>query len=182
MSIITDALKKAQKERFPGPPSLKKNIESGTDVSTQRPTTAAKALNWPMPYAITTAVLSLVIVAIYLTTLFHSALPKKTAVNERTAKSEAQKHAAPSKPATAPTVKIEPFSITIPRIVSPAAVPVKASLDLTGIMYLPTSPQAVINGSTVKEGDVVDGYTVMKIYPESVKLSSDGVDTELKLK
>lgn len=135
-----------------------------------------------MAYAITAAVLLLVVAVIYITALFYSSLLKKDASDKRIPTSKTAKHAGQSTSASAPTVKIEPFSITIPRIASPAAIPAKAVPDLTGIMYLPTSPQAVINGRTVKEGDVVDGYTVMKIYPESVKLSSDDVETELKLR
>lgn len=43
---------------------------------------------------------------------------------------------------------------------------------LSGIMYSPTNPQAVINGVLVSEGEAVGGFTLTKISPTSVKLNS----------
>jgi hypothetical protein len=53
---------------------------------------------------------------------------------------------------------------------------------LNGIMYSPALPQAVINGVVVSEGDVIDGFVVLKIFPKNVTVVSDGKEFELKLR
>ena len=52
---------------------------------------------------------------------------------------------------------------------------------LNGVMYSPTNPQAIINGKLVSEGDKVGKFTLIKIYPSSVKVSSLGEEFELQL-
>ena len=52
---------------------------------------------------------------------------------------------------------------------------------LNGIMYTPTSPQAIINDTIVTEGDMVSGFSVVKISPESVMVSSGEEEFELEL-
>ena len=52
---------------------------------------------------------------------------------------------------------------------------------LSGIMYSPTNPQAIVNGKMVKEGDMINGFLIKKIDPNSVSVVSEGKETELKL-
>ena len=53
---------------------------------------------------------------------------------------------------------------------------------LTGIMYSPTLPQAIINGAVISEGEVVDGFLVLKILPGSVRFISGKEEFELELR
>ncbi len=53
---------------------------------------------------------------------------------------------------------------------------------LNGIMYSPTLPQAILDGTMVSEGDVINGFSVIKILPDSVRLASEGEEFELKLR
>lgn len=54
--------------------------------------------------------------------------------------------------------------------------------DLNGIMYSPTKPQAIVNGEMVSEGETASGWTVEKIFRDHVLLSSGEEETELKLR
>ena len=53
---------------------------------------------------------------------------------------------------------------------------------LNGIMYSPDNPQAVINGVMVSEGEVIDGCTIMKILPNKVRITAEGEEFELELR
>jgi biotin carboxyl carrier protein len=44
-----------------------------------------------------------------------------------------------------------------------------------------TTPRAVINGQLVKEGDVVEGFTVMKIQPRQITVQQDSVTLEIQM-
>lgn len=54
--------------------------------------------------------------------------------------------------------------------------------SLSGIMYSPDSPKAIINGVLTSEGEEIDGYTVKQILPDRIILSSDQGDFELRLR
>jgi len=51
-----------------------------------------------------------------------------------------------------------------------------SGLQLSGILWDPTAPIAVINGQTVGVGQDVDGYQVVDISPDRVSLT-DGTQT-----
>lgn len=54
--------------------------------------------------------------------------------------------------------------------------------ELNGIMYSSVNPQVILNGIVVFEGEKLGLYTVMKISPDRVKLSSGDEEFELKLR
>ncbi len=43
---------------------------------------------------------------------------------------------------------------------------------LNGIMFSPVLSQAVINGTTVAEGENIAGFSILKIFPHKVKIAS----------
>ncbi len=53
---------------------------------------------------------------------------------------------------------------------------------LTGIMYTPSAPKAIMNDMVVSEGEKVGNYTVVEILPDKVKISSEDKEFELKLR
>jgi len=64
------------------------------------------------------------------------------------------------------------------RLRNPSNVPM-----LTGIMYSPVNPQAVINGAMVSKGEIVDGFEVMEVLQDKVRMvSPTGKEFELKLR
>jgi len=51
-------------------------------------------------------------------------------------------------------------------------------LSLSGIMYLKGKPRAIINNRVLTEGDTLEGFTILKIGIDSVKVESpEGVST-----
>jgi hypothetical protein len=53
---------------------------------------------------------------------------------------------------------------------------------LGGIFYSAKNPVAILNGSAMKEGEMVGAYQVVKIQAYSVTLNCEGEDVELRLK
>jgi hypothetical protein len=60
---------------------------------------------------------------------------------------------------------------------APADLPV-----LNGTLYSPKNPVAIINGSALKEGEMVGAYEVVRIQATSVTLRSNGQDYVLRLR
>jgi hypothetical protein len=44
-----------------------------------------------------------------------------------------------------------------------------------------TTPRAMINGNLVKEGDIVDGFAVIKIQPRKITVQQDNVTLEIEM-
>jgi len=63
--------------------------------------------------------------------------------------------------------------------ISPSELP---NLKLQGIIYIPSRPQAMINGQTVTVGDEVGGARIARITPTGVELHYKGGKAELHLK
>ena len=56
-----------------------------------------------------------------------------------------------------------------------------SSVELGGIAFSEERPIAVINGSVVAPGDMIAGFTIVRIEPERVELEADGVRIFLAL-
>jgi len=56
----------------------------------------------------------------------------------------------------------------------PARKPSPSKGPLTGIIYNPERPAAILFGRLVHEGDVIDGYEVVRIRRDEVELAKDG--------
>lgn len=182
MSIITDALKKAQKER--SKPDMVQPTETAP-VDTQGTSMLRPRAERPASsqlHALLAAGITLSLVTICAVVVLFVNKPTSDTPSENASVVPATMPAVSPAPGPERPVRSEPFSFTFPHATTKPLAPARSTPELNGIMYLPTSPQAVINGRTVKEGDTFDGYTVIKIYPESVKLFSNGSETELKLR
>jgi hypothetical protein len=171
MSTISDALRKVQKSRpddthgSAARPSL--------DVPLQR----EKALSSsPVPEA-SGSRLTVVIVGVLVVCLIVFLMLIRTPA-----------------PTPASTPALSPLSVTGETnragegIVAPEPVAEKASLPppgplpvLSGTFYSTQNPVAIINGSSLKEGETVGAYQVIKILPRSVILKSSAGDIELRL-
>lgn len=172
MSIITEALKKAQEQKPDRPlPPAGNSLKIGSEGPSSKDNKASAASHPYLVYVLLGAVLAVFIAALIIIVILF--LPSSPSV----------KPAEPLKQAVPVTVTQK--TNILPAFLSPPAAAKKDNApapELSGIMYTSTRPQAVINGQTVFEGETVDGFTVIRIYPDSVMLSSNGVETEVKLK
>jgi hypothetical protein len=116
---------------------------------------------------------------------------KTPTIKEKEASKEMSLKGIPTK-VTIPDRKIipsEPAAEEVP-IKSEAAVPQYRSQydyptdlpSLSGIMYSINYPQAIINGEMFSEGETVQGYTIKKILPNTIKLIRNEREYELKLR
>jgi hypothetical protein len=47
-------------------------------------------------------------------------------------------------------------------------------IDVTGIMHYDKNPAALVSGRVVYEGDIVEGFKVLKIHKDKVEFEKDG--------
>lgn len=185
MSIISEALKKAQKERTTihgsspidatGDPMAASSAERSQNIPLNR-----SSLRYPLMIAVpVAAILTMILVVPHLVAPRPGpAVAPKPASIRQSGESPVRDKAQKTEPA-----RTESYRPSFPLFRSPdLTAHGNAEPVLNGIMYLPTSPRAVINGRTVKEGDAFDGYTVIQILPDRVKLSSGDDKLELELR
>lgn len=167
MSIITNALKKAQEKQTQ---NQEKPSSVGENQKTHHvPATQPKIFPLLLGGVVIFGFIALIL--LYLT-YSSSVTPKATPVQKK----EAQK---------------APIFANINTPEQPSEMIMESAFtgdgakdlpDLNGIMYAPTLHQAILNGKAVTEGGTVDGFTVLKIYPDSVILSSGDEKIELNLR
>jgi hypothetical protein len=88
----------------------------------------------------------------------------------------------PNEPAPQPVVASAPVGVTAQQAPAPPAGSAEAGFRLTGIMILPDSRYAVLNGHAVYESGYVDGATVKKIERDRVTLvDAQGREIVLRL-
>jgi cytoskeletal protein RodZ len=181
MSIITEALKKAQKEKPAGdPPPATRIEESFLESFPKKNVTAQRTVSGSLPYVLFGGALTvLVMVFFVVANNSNSFIPKDNAASVAAFVDQAKPLQSVPEPASSAKDTRPVFQ---PSRQTAKQEQYKPEPELSGIMYTPTRPQAVINGQPVFEGENVDGYTVVKIYPDRVKLSLNGVETEVKLK
>jgi hypothetical protein len=165
MSIITKALKKAQERRSGTqdkenvPLTYSASFEPVLDPVIKNDTSKTRTLSTRMPMPL--ILLGITAVIILGVSLFRP---------------------------ESPALKKNPVQVISVSKNANVSVRGKASLSdkriplLTGIMYDPSLPQAVIDSALVTEGETVNGYTIRRIYPESVLVSSGTSEFEIKLK
>ena len=61
-------------------------------------------------------------------------------------------------------------------------IPGAGTVSLSGIAWSDTNPVAVISGKVVGPGDVVQGFVVRRIEPESVFLEGQGSSFTIRLR
>ncbi|MFH1552956.1 MAG: general secretion pathway protein GspB [Candidatus Omnitrophota bacterium] len=174
MSIITDALKKAQKTR---------TEESGEEKEKRIEPAGRKKISFRSGgvIAILAAVLIACIAGVLLFVNRLSVSPTDIAGRDKSVPSLVTQDASLKKgvqiAGAGTTTKSFP---NLGGTTDPAAI--KDLPVLAGLMYSPTHPQAIINGALVSEGDTVDGFTVNKILPNKVLISYDGKEFELNFR
>jgi len=175
MSIIAEALKKAKdrtgnKETFKIPLY---NVAS-PDAKTKSTPNKKKALGLFLILPMFFGGL-LLISYFWYSTVTHAPIALTT-----NGKAPATKEAAPEQTYAKKEIPPEQESISIPIPVTISQV--NSSLQLSGIMYTPKRPLAVINNSIWAVGDTVDDFKIIEINKTSVKVADESQEFVLKLK
>jgi len=180
MSIISDALKKAQSRRHedpaPGPGSFAGVVQAPHHIRRSK-----RALMRPI---LLLGGIFFVISVIGLSSFLYIKLSSagsaktvpsvegtpETALEPDTTPAAANASAISTSPSGSKTVKTQ-FMRMIPE-----KLPI-----LGGIMYSPQEPQAILNGKIVREGSTLDGFTVNRILRDKVMVTSGEIEHELKM-
>ncbi|MDP8299530.1 MAG: hypothetical protein P9L88_06485 [Candidatus Tantalella remota] len=185
MSIISDALRKAQEKRSNGSsitpePELlaaqtspeKKDIERLT-----RKTPSTRTIIAIVAGVIFAVVTPLIILAMHIRP---SSTPAKTAA-EKTVKKKTPSPVKAQEVSVVETKKTPPKEI--PQEVKPPVFEETVELpSLSGIMYSPTYPMAILNGEMLGEGSKVDGFVIKKILTDRIKLIRNDKEYVIKLR
>jgi hypothetical protein len=200
MSIITDALKKAQARRFRNKKTsepvdegdLEKNPEQFLNkmIEAEKLKKTGVISNKRLVSIIGALFVILVLggtVLFFMTS--QQSVPRKAVAPEKPARVQAIKKEARSDPKS-----IFPGKIEQAEEESPAYEPLGTEEQfpttdkprqfptLSGIMYSPTNPQAIMNGEVLSEGEMVRGFKIQKILPNKVKLIYEDKEYELRLR
>jgi hypothetical protein len=182
LSIISEALKKAQEERLknpdlavsPPPPDNPAIAPPKAEVTLS----ARKRGGYAVPLA--AAIVCAAVIAMAGLVFFHKPAPKDiTAVTVE--------KIIPVEPEVAIHVN-EPVKTAIsPRRVEPEAplAPMPAAVSqlpvLSGIMYTKSDPKAILNGELCVVGDTISGYRIKKIDPDSIVVDSPDGEKFIKI-
>lgn len=170
MSTISDALKKAQKNRegnTPGAAPLHPR-ESPKIPAPSPPVSSSRSSR----IGIIAAVLSLCLAYLILQDFRHPNTLRSTMAAPK----------APEVPETPPPIASPEEVPSKATPSSPALIPPTDLPALAGIFYATQNPVAILNGAALKEGETAGTYRVVKILPYSVKVESSVGEFEIKLK
>ena len=187
MSIIDDALKKAQQKRSeksdtsemlfkkqaptsgvsPSPlPGTDKNADSHIFI----PKISIPKIGTINPLIIAAALALLLMIGLALILLVRAG-SKPPARQE--AKETIETKAAPVAKADVSSKGQSPSYLPQERVTLPV---------VSGIMYSPRNPQAIVNGMLVSEGSTVDSFVLIKILPDTVRVKHGEMEYNLKLR
>ena len=171
MSIIAEALKKAQKI------SLERGVKRSD--AWRKPGRSLIKFDFSRlrPYLFYASSAAAILLAI----LSFSLLSRFLLKNDKTAV---------ERPAVSPSYALKADEVKQEKMAEPAPVlpayvtlaEVNEEIKVSGIMYTPKKPLVVINGSIWGEGDTVGKFKIIKIGRDFVKVDSNGQDFIIKLK
>lgn len=174
MSIITDALKKAQDKRKERNADITSTLSPHFTASTTSTSANLKFGNKTYMIASLVLLLLLIPLAIILLNGGHTVSVDVTGT-------EPIKVAPHETPVATTPLPATPTQVTTPsapaKETTPATLPV-----LNGIMYSPSLPQAIIDGALVTERETINGFTVEKIHADRVSISKNNENYELRLR
>ncbi|MEI6563462.1 MAG: hypothetical protein WCO42_04040 [bacterium] len=190
MSTISNALKKAQIQRMADMPDS--GIPHGRNWSKapdedDKPVVAKKTNHT----LVVSVVVAFMLAAIFCVMLL-SAVSKNRETQTLASHPDVQPVVTPKAvappPSPPPKVDVAPVTTIVSEVVAPVPQPARVKPQptdlptLNGTFYSERNPVAIINGFSLKEGETVGQYQVVKILPQSVILKSNGDEFEIKLK
>ena len=171
MSIIADALKKAQKIS-----QIPKKIDKARPKESSPMPIEKKSYSSKKPYLVAVLVL---ILALGVATFLY--LNPKNFSSPSEIKITLPKTQVPA-PAVKKALDNNDFSENNFQSNTPSNTDALRSLKLSGIMYTPKRPLAVINGNVWEEGEIVEEFTILEINENSIKVSADNQEFVIQLK
>ncbi len=176
MSIIQDALKKADKKIPPRTSLSAVYARAGKEEAAETVTVAhiGKMKVRYVAYALTL----LILISIFAASHFPASKSRNTKVEPiRVTQSIAQ----PSEKEISVTKELAVIKSSAPMLPKkPAPQPIE--FTLSGIMHLENGPLAIINNMRIAEGDDVNGAKVVSITDDAVLLRRQGSEITLRLK
>lgn len=179
MSIITEALKKAQAIRS-GEKVTRRPINtiiSERHARSSGPHTRKNRTVHAGPIAVAIGFFIAAILILYLKPGLFDTSGKARDPQVMTDKTGSDVAPSPGTDRTMPLERPAPA----PSMEQHTEEPAYREPELSGILYSAGSPQAVIDGKLFSEGDSVKGMEIRNILPEKVVLSDDGTLVELEL-
>lgn len=167
MSLISDALKEARK----GPPgSVPRSVPPPPTAHT-----SAGLLGWFLPGLAVALILAAIFFIGWAVVNHRSSRPilsSQTAANPPARTMAVAQPPATDSPPTVPDAAAAPpeSAASAPPSSPPPAMPLLPLPKLQGIFYSPSAPSAIIDGKSVKSGDLIHGYTVKAIARSAVTL------------
>ena len=172
MSLINDALKRARQ----APPRISQRPFPTLPAAVERP---ASVTSWLIP----AIVIVLIVAAIFSIgwALAHRSVQTLAMTPPASVVPAPQTATAVTAPVGAPVAKTVPPVVVAPPVPPPTLNPADAP-KLQGIFYSPTAPAAIVDGKTVRPGDLLLQYRVAEITKSTVMLvGSDGKAIKLSL-
>jgi len=182
MSIIVEALKKAQAAAAPKPAGKKDYLTGAAESRLKKaPGRHVHAYTW---FVIISSLIFASVVLLYLTQRDISRLPSQEALPEAGERGyyvdtdpfldgDNDISSLPSGPEKQSNAYEKPV-LTRSRV--------ESAIRLTGIMYTPERPLAVINNSIWRENEKIDDFRIVEIGRDFVRLEADGRDFVVRLK
>jgi hypothetical protein len=179
MSIINEALKKAQQENKELDVAKPAPAKPDTDLNSLKSAAPALSMSRNRTLRKKSDIKEIVVIALILggaTAVFFIKGfwkgPKATTVPAVTATVPAQGTAAPETPAAAVTPAVSAKN----DLSTPSSRP---ELKLSGIVYDSERPYAIVNDRVLSKGDSIAGATLVEINRDSVRFSFGGEEFEL---
>ncbi|UCD55247.1 MAG: hypothetical protein JSV93_00170 [Candidatus Omnitrophota bacterium] len=184
MSIIVEALKKAQGPGKTIPPSRREDMLLPSRPRARKPEVKKRITAWIIASFLLLGVVSFYFLSL---NLIKKILPTSPSTDDFAAlREEAEK---PSY-VLRPVEESQPIIASLPMIPSPRVASslsltfaeVKKSIDLSGIMYTPEKPLVVVNGNVWGEGDYIGKFKISKIEKDFIRVTSGDQEFIVRLK
>lgn len=176
MSIITEAVKKAQREKESNPLASQEIIRKSVEVEFLK---RKQGLNWGPVFVL---LVLLLITAPIVAPLFSSPF-KKTYQTQSPAVSLASPNRALEPPRVSPKAQFAVEEAPLPKMIEPpsaSSFTARPNLLLTGLVYASDADSyCIINDKIVKVGQEVNGAKVISVRADKVTLNYNGEIIEL---
>ncbi len=185
MSIISEALKKAQQKRAEDVVGPRDAVQSAINELSQEPKSIIipKKISSAKNIIIAGSVVVVIFLLMFVVFASFVAKVQKNAMVQIDAPAPAAQIVPTVRQTSAPTTygMVSKLSGISGLVDSFSARAPKRLPTLNGIMYAASNPKAIIGGKSVSEGDIVNGYTIKHILPYKVTVTSDDKTYDLKL-
>ena len=171
MSVISEALKKAQ-----APSQTGTGLFQRKTLSTKKPLHAKKPAQPKKKFLFFSITALVVAFLIFFANFLSSYFLRQNLAIEEPKAVEA--------PIALPIYSADLEEEALPAVITPTitANEIRSAVRLTGIMYTPKKPLAVINGAVWKQGERIGKFEILKIEENSLTVGADDQEFVVRLK